>query len=166
MAPCDDDTRRDADQDPSCSTDDVCWLCLDGPADKLVVPCRCPGLASHPLCLARWQLQQAGKDEERACRFCHALLPSWADKLLAQAEAEAAGLASTNPDKRFRRGKNTSASLSLPMMLVSHNGIGFAAAVARHGTAIWHRSGSMQLRTGNLLGCNPLMPGAGLERPL
>ncbi|KAG2431690.1 hypothetical protein HYH02_013267 [Chlamydomonas schloesseri] len=31
----------------------------------------------HPSCLARWQLQQAGRKEESSCRFCNASLPDW-----------------------------------------------------------------------------------------
>jgi hypothetical protein len=40
----------------------VCWICLDGPAADapLVQPCRCPAMAVHARCLARWQLQSAG----------------------------------------------------------------------------------------------------------
>lgn len=45
-----------------------CWICLgtDGP---LARPCACPR-AVHARCLARWRLQQAGRPEEAACRFC------------------------------------------------------------------------------------------------
>ncbi|KAL6763226.1 hypothetical protein V8C86DRAFT_2496893 [Haematococcus lacustris] len=55
-----------------------CWICLDGAdgAKSLVSPCKCPRVA-HAHCLARWQLQSAGKDEELHCRFCHQTLPDW-----------------------------------------------------------------------------------------
>lgn len=62
-------------QDEAC-----CWICLGGPEDSpepLQRPCACPARHAHASCLARWQVQQAGRDEERACRFCHAMLPDW-----------------------------------------------------------------------------------------
>jgi hypothetical protein len=33
----------------------------------MISPCKCPRKV-HPQCLARWQLQQAGKHEEKYCR--------------------------------------------------------------------------------------------------
>lgn len=47
----------------------MCWICLDDTKDRdvLVSPCRCPRKV-HPRCLARWQLQQAGRLEETNCR--------------------------------------------------------------------------------------------------
>jgi hypothetical protein len=53
----------------------MCWICLDDTKDKdpLVSPCRCPRKV-HPRCLARWQLQQAGRPEETACRYEQAAL--------------------------------------------------------------------------------------------
>lgn len=56
----------------------MCWICLDGSAtnEMLVAPCSCPRVA-HPSCLARWQLQSAGKSEELHCRFCNKHLPDW-----------------------------------------------------------------------------------------
>lgn len=58
---------------------DCCWICLSGPNDNgetLERPCRCPR-SVHLKCLARWQLQSAGKNEENTCRFCNAHLPDW-----------------------------------------------------------------------------------------
>ncbi|KAG2439930.1 hypothetical protein HXX76_004049 [Chlamydomonas incerta] len=52
-----------------------CWICL-GTEGMLSNPCMCPRKV-HPSCLARWQLQQAGRKEERSCRFCNASLPDW-----------------------------------------------------------------------------------------
>ncbi|PSC69552.1 Nitric oxide synthase-interacting [Micractinium conductrix] len=57
--------------------DNVCWICLAGAdAGALSRPCGCPRL-SHAPCLARWQLQQAGKYEQSHCRFCQQQLPDW-----------------------------------------------------------------------------------------
>ena len=59
--------------DPStlpCSSqeDECCWICLEaGSRHDLVNPCRCPRKC-HPQCMARWQLQQAGRAEETHCR--------------------------------------------------------------------------------------------------
>jgi E3 ubiquitin-protein ligase DOA10 len=43
--------------------EDHCWVCHESstPDNKLVFPCRCPSMVCHRHCLARWQLQQAGK---------------------------------------------------------------------------------------------------------
>lgn len=49
-------------------SDDFCWICLDDVSKgQLINPCRCPRKV-HPTCLARWQLQQAGRAEETQCR--------------------------------------------------------------------------------------------------
>lgn len=63
---------RGADQE------DVCWICLDpaGVQGPLEQPCACPR-SVHALCLARWQLHSAGREEERVCRFCHTELRDW-----------------------------------------------------------------------------------------
>ncbi|KAG1667776.1 hypothetical protein FOA52_010813 [Chlamydomonas sp. UWO 241] len=62
--------------------DDCCYLCLSGAeAGPLCIPCACPSLWSHTKCLARWQLQQAGKEEEVRCRFCRGALATWASSL-------------------------------------------------------------------------------------
>ncbi|GIL58654.1 hypothetical protein Vafri_13657 [Volvox africanus] len=61
-------------EDPEC-----CWICL-GEGGVLSRPCMCPR-SVHPTCLARWQLQQAGRKEERSCRFCNASLPDWKAQL-------------------------------------------------------------------------------------
>ncbi|KAG2495352.1 hypothetical protein HYH03_006621 [Edaphochlamys debaryana] len=58
---------------------DCCWICL-GEGGVLVRPCMCPR-SVHGTCLARWQLQQAGREEERSCRFCNASLPDWKSQL-------------------------------------------------------------------------------------
>ncbi|GFR42056.1 hypothetical protein Agub_g2872 [Astrephomene gubernaculifera] len=58
---------------------DCCWICL-GTDGMLSRPCMCPR-SVHPTCLARWQLQQAGRQEERSCRFCNASLPDWKSQL-------------------------------------------------------------------------------------
>jgi len=72
------------DIDALCSVDgqideEICWICHDGPKPgaKLESPCRCKSMKAHRACLARWQLQQAGKTEERKCRFCQEDLPDW-----------------------------------------------------------------------------------------
>ncbi|KAF8073099.1 UXT-like protein [Scenedesmus sp. PABB004] len=62
--------------------DQRCYICLEGPSNALgplQQPCACKSLACHSACLARWQLQSAGREEERMCRFCRATLPSWKD---------------------------------------------------------------------------------------
>lgn len=50
---------------------DMCWICLEEAAENgshtLMSPCKCPRKV-HPQCLARWQLQQAGRHEEKFCR--------------------------------------------------------------------------------------------------
>ncbi|KXZ51012.1 hypothetical protein GPECTOR_14g253 [Gonium pectorale] len=63
-------------------TDDMCWICLDDTKDKdpLINPCKCPRKV-HPRCLARWQLQQAGRLEETNCRFCQCNLADWKTSL-------------------------------------------------------------------------------------
>eukprot|EP00775_Hariotina_reticulata_P013231 gene13231-13362_t len=59
---------------------DMCWICLEEASEngshKLMSPCKCPRKV-HPQCLARWQLQQAGRHEEKFCRFCNAELADW-----------------------------------------------------------------------------------------
>lgn len=71
------------------SEDDACWVCLDGhsPINPLIKPCMCPSRLVHQSCLARWQLQQAGKTEEVSCRFCSAQLPDWRDTTAALPKA-------------------------------------------------------------------------------
>ncbi|GLI60308.1 hypothetical protein VaNZ11_002424 [Volvox africanus] len=63
--------------------EDVCWVCLEGSSDlsgAMEHPCACPR-GVHAKCLARWQLQSAGREEERYCRFCKLELPDWRDIL-------------------------------------------------------------------------------------
>ncbi|WIA28009.1 hypothetical protein OEZ86_010597 [Tetradesmus obliquus] len=61
-----------------------CWVCLSGledaPEKQLELACRCPKPV-HRECLARWQLQQAGRREEHYCRFCEQAYPDWKDSL-------------------------------------------------------------------------------------
>lgn len=64
----------DSDQDEPC-----CWICL-GSEGPLTTPCACPR-SVHPQCLARWQLQQAGRTEEHACRFCGQAYGDWREQL-------------------------------------------------------------------------------------
>jgi hypothetical protein len=52
-----------------------CWICLGKSAD-IIKPCKCPRYV-HPLCLARWQIENIGTSEEIQCRFCNDLFPSW-----------------------------------------------------------------------------------------
>lgn len=61
---------------------DLCWICLEDEASEqpLFAPCKCPRKV-HPRCLARWQLQQAGKPEEKYCRFCNSTLMDWKEHL-------------------------------------------------------------------------------------
>ena len=54
-----------------------CWICLSADGE-LVNPCACPrDRVCHRKCLARWQLQSAGKGERTwsAFIFCAALTP-------------------------------------------------------------------------------------------
>lgn len=46
-----------------CSEEEVCYICLDGPrpGEPLVRPCTCPRCVHHH-CLAKWQLNCAGKE--------------------------------------------------------------------------------------------------------
>ena len=58
-----------------------CWICLDENGE-LVKACNCPeNRVVHKNCLARWQLQSAGNDEEYACRFCKGKYPDWKEIL-------------------------------------------------------------------------------------
>lgn len=65
----------------------TCWICLcgtDGPDagedDQCVRVCACPRVC-HKRCLGRWQLQNAGKKEEKYCRFCQQRYPDWRNSL-------------------------------------------------------------------------------------
>lgn len=42
------------------AADEVCWICLSGggPLERVR---KCPSMNAHRACLARWQLQQAGR---------------------------------------------------------------------------------------------------------
>jgi hypothetical protein len=65
-------------------TESCCWICLESQGreeeEKLVLPCNCPRHV-HPTCLARWQIQSSGKEDEHKCRFCGQTLPFWRDVL-------------------------------------------------------------------------------------
>ena len=57
----------------------MCWICLEGSTNdkvELIRPCKCPRVV-HARCMARWQLQCSGKDEELHCKFCNQDLPNW-----------------------------------------------------------------------------------------
>lgn len=73
MRPETQDNDRDNDNDR-----DICWICLDASTaeNPITQLCACPKKA-HPACVARWQLQSAGRPEERRCRFCSKQLPDW-----------------------------------------------------------------------------------------
>jgi len=70
----------DADMDDSWAA--CCWICLASasPQSPLGTPCACPRPV-HATCLARWQLQQAGRPEEHACRFCGEPYGDWRQQL-------------------------------------------------------------------------------------
>ncbi|GIL71414.1 hypothetical protein Vretimale_2719 [Volvox reticuliferus] len=66
---------------------EACWICLEGVegidispgplhGNRLIKPCRCPRVV-HSVCLAKWQLSQSGRSEEKFCRFCKERLPDW-----------------------------------------------------------------------------------------
>ena len=67
--------------------DKTCWICLEScsndDSNAHFRPCSCPRLC-HKACLARWCLQQAGKSEEKKCRFCYCELPDWRKNLTLQ----------------------------------------------------------------------------------
>ena len=50
-------------EEVSSGEDEVCWICHEGQsaAMPLASPCNCRGMKAHRRCLARWQLQQAGR---------------------------------------------------------------------------------------------------------
>lgn len=58
--------------------EECCWVCLEAHSARqpLASVCACPRKV-HRKCLARWQLQCAGKTEEKHCRFCKQVLPDW-----------------------------------------------------------------------------------------
>lgn len=57
--------------------DKCCWICLDGTIDDnvnpLYSPCKCPRLAAHKFCIAKWQLT-SGKTH---CAFCNKKYDHW-----------------------------------------------------------------------------------------
>jgi E3 ubiquitin-protein ligase DOA10 len=56
-------SREVSKQDELVTVDDICWICHEGnsTAMPLAEPCRCKAMRAHRPCLARWQLQQAGR---------------------------------------------------------------------------------------------------------
>jgi len=76
------------------SNENTCWICLNTDfeeenlsidkksniqqqnCNKLEKICNCKTVV-HPICLAKWQIQNAGKLEEKQCRFCNKELPHW-----------------------------------------------------------------------------------------
>ena len=55
--------------------EDTCWICFED-NDDLISVCKCPSKV-HKRCLARWQVQNIGEDEENKCRFCKQSFPNW-----------------------------------------------------------------------------------------
>lgn len=56
----------------------MCYICFDDSTDEeLLNPCKCLSRPVHKACLARWQIQCQGKNEETHCRFCNERLPDW-----------------------------------------------------------------------------------------
>ena len=62
----------------------ACWICFEECSKQenpLKSHCSCQYLLSHSKCIARWQVQQAGKREEKFCRFCDKEMPNWMDQM-------------------------------------------------------------------------------------
>lgn len=57
--------------------DDICWICLETCSKHERSECGCKKMCVHKLCLAKWQLRQAGTTQEKVCRFCNEKLPDW-----------------------------------------------------------------------------------------
>ena len=57
------------------STPVSCFICLSEDGD-MCQPCKCPRHV-HPHCVARWQVYNAGREEEKTCRYAemHAAIP-------------------------------------------------------------------------------------------
>lgn len=51
----------------SLSTPVSCFICLSEEGD-MCQPCKCPRHV-HPHCVARWQVYNAGREEEKTCRY-------------------------------------------------------------------------------------------------
>ena len=51
-----------------------CWICME--EENLLSVCSCPRPV-HQLCLAKWQVNNIGGDEENRCRFCNSSFPDW-----------------------------------------------------------------------------------------
>eukprot|EP00798_Chlamydomonas_sp_ICE-L_P001297 gene1297-32646_t len=78
-------SRANLPRSPRVSEDeDTCWICLES-SGELSQPCSCPRFC-HQKCMARWQLQQAGRTEEKYCRFCAQELPDWKSTFLGNGE--------------------------------------------------------------------------------
>lgn len=69
--------------------DTCCWICLEDEG-SLTQPCACPRHV-HQKCLARWQLQKSGSDEEHWCRFCMQPYGDWRDQLVAATDCSCIG---------------------------------------------------------------------------
>lgn len=71
----------------------ICYICLSGEGsrgDALSIVCGCTSRPVHASCLARWQLFNAGRAEEKRCRFCAQPLPDWRPHLLPPGSVPAA----------------------------------------------------------------------------
>lgn len=63
--------------DPAWDDRPTCWICHepDEPTRPLVRPCKC--MPVHQSCLARWQLQSAGKVDEKVRPESCLMWPAW-----------------------------------------------------------------------------------------
>ena len=66
--------------------EDTCWICLQSGirGKDLKQHCSCHSMVAHDARIAHWQLRNAGKLEEMACRRCKTPLPDWKDLPLQQ----------------------------------------------------------------------------------
>ena len=64
--------------------EDTCWICLQSGirGKDLKQHCSCHSMVAHDACIAHWQLRNAGKSDELACRRCKTPLPDWKDLAL------------------------------------------------------------------------------------
>ena len=124
-----------------------CWICLGGDgtsatdglagdgagtaAAPLERPCACPRRV-HRACLARWQLQSAGRPEERACRFCGADYGDWRSVLLGGGGAGGDAEVEALIRRSFDAGANPggAAAAQPPLMALSARGRTFKVPAA------------------------------------